>query len=83
MLEPIMAATGTSVNKLVRSKIFQKFNLFGYVGRYAKSGHFALGSLHEILYVGLDDASDTLPKVRPAYGEDRDGLGQKGRHSLW
>ena len=29
----------------------------------AKLGHFALGSLHEILDLRLDDASDTLPKM--------------------
>ena len=40
------------------------------------------GTLYEVLYCGLDNASDTLPKVRAARGEDRDGVGQKGRYSL-
>ena len=35
-----------------------------------------------VLYVGLDDASDTLPKVSTAHREDRDGTGKKGRYSL-
>jgi hypothetical protein len=48
----------------------------------AKLGHFTLGSLYEILYLGLDNASDTLSKVRAAHGEDRDSFGQKGRYSL-
>jgi hypothetical protein len=48
----------------------------------ANLGHFTLGSRYEVLYLGLDDASDTLPKVRAAHGEDRDSFGQKGRYSL-
>jgi hypothetical protein len=31
---------------------------------------------------GLDDASDALPQVRAAYGEDRDSFDPKGRYSL-
>jgi hypothetical protein len=45
-------------------------------------GHFTLGSRHEVLYLGLDDAADTLSKVPPAYAEGRDGFSQKGRYSL-
>ena len=43
---------------------------------------FAPGLLYEVLDLGLDDASDTLPKVRAAYGEDRDSFDQKGRYFL-
>ena len=36
----------------------------------------------EFFHGGLDDASDPLPQVRAAYGEDRDSFDPKGRYSL-
>ena len=80
MLGPNMAATDTSANEMVQSR-FQKFNLFDYVGR-CQIAHITLSLLNEFLHLGLDDASDTLPKVRTAHGEGRDCVGKKGRYSL-